>query len=183
MVGNKLIIENLISFKLGNKYVYFHIVLLKKPNDFNIIYQLRKEFPDSFIQGVNYDAIYNYEHIFEILKLSTIAERRNTMCSNKIELDFLLRIVGTNQINEAIKKGGLKIDDYLVFVILGYKLQIDKLKEKITILFGNSEDEIFLNKKILMTKIEKFRIKYNNNFLEEKNILKFLIEIGALINS
>ncbi len=103
------------------------------------------------------------------------------MCSNKIELDFLLRIVGTNQISQAIKDGGLKIDNYIVFVILAYKMQIDKIKQKFIILFGNSEEEIFLDKIFLSRKIEKYKIRFNNNFLEEKNIIKFLKEIGALI--
>jgi tRNA threonylcarbamoyladenosine modification (KEOPS) complex Cgi121 subunit len=171
----------LVSFKIGNKYVYFHTVFLKEPNDSNIINYFRIEFPNIFIQGLNFDIVYNYEHLFEILKISTLAETRNTMCSNKIELDFLLRIVGTNQISQAIKEGGLKIDNYIVFVILAYKMQIEKIKKKFIILFGNSEEELFLDKKILSRKIEKYKIRFNNNFLEEKNIIEFLTEIGALI--
>ena len=130
----------MVSFKIGNKYVYFHTVFLKQPHDPNMINHLRNEFPDIFIQGLNFDIVYNYEHLFEILKISTLAERRDTMCSNKIELDFLLRIVGTNQISQAIKEGGLKIDNYIVFVILAYKIQIDKIKEKLLILFGKYEE-------------------------------------------
>jgi tRNA threonylcarbamoyladenosine modification (KEOPS) complex Cgi121 subunit len=91
-----------------------------------------------------------------------------------------LRIVGTNQISQAIKDGGLKIDNYIVFVVLAYKMEIDKIKQKFITLFGNSEEEIFLDKKILSRKIEKYKIRFNNNFLEEKNIIKFLKEIGAL---
>ena len=170
------------SFKLGSKYVYVHTIYLKKIIDFNVINNLRNEFRDIFIQGVNFDVIYNYEHIFDILKISTLAKRRNTMCSNKIELDFLLRIVGTNQISPAIKEGGLKIDNYIVFVTLANKFQTNKIKQKLIILFGNSEEKIFFDKKILMTKIEKYKLKFNNNYLEEKNIVKFLKEIGALIN-
>jgi tRNA threonylcarbamoyladenosine modification (KEOPS) complex Cgi121 subunit len=171
----------LVSFKIGNKYAYFHTVFLKEDNDSTIINHFRKEFPDIFIQGLNFNIVYNYEHLFEVLKISTLAQRRNTMCSNRIELDFLLRIVGTNQITQAIKEGGLKIDNYIVFVILAYKIQIEKIKQKFIVLFGNSKEEIYLDKKILSKKIENYRIKFNNNFLEEKNIIKFLKEIGALI--
>jgi tRNA threonylcarbamoyladenosine modification (KEOPS) complex Cgi121 subunit len=172
----------LVYFKLSSKYVYFHTSFLKSTDDFNVISQLRKEFPDSFIQGVNFDVIYNYEHIFEILKISTLAEKRKTMCSNKIELDFLLRIVGTNQITQAINEGGLKTNIHIVFVVLGYKIQINNIKQKINILFGNSNEEIFFNKKMLKNKIQKFQMKFNNKYLEEKDIIKFLREIGALIN-
>jgi tRNA threonylcarbamoyladenosine modification (KEOPS) complex Cgi121 subunit len=103
------------------------------------------------------------------------------MCSNKKELDFLLRIVGTNQISQAIKEGGVKIDNYIVFVILACKIQIEKIKQKFIDLFGNSQEEIFLDKNILSRKIENYKEKFNNKFLEEKNIIKFLKEIGALI--
>ena len=171
----------MVSFKIGNKYVYFHTVFLKEANYSTIINHFRKEFPDIFIQGLNFNIVYNYVHLFEVLKISTLAERRNTMCSNKIELDFLLRIVGTNQISQAIKEGGVKIDNYIVFVILAYKIQIEKIKQKFIDLFGNSQEEIFLDKKILSRKIENYKIKFNNKFLEEKNIIKFLKEIGALI--
>jgi tRNA threonylcarbamoyladenosine modification (KEOPS) complex Cgi121 subunit len=171
----------LVSFKLGNKYVYFHTVFLKETNDSTIINHFRNEFPDIFIQGLNFNIVYNYEHLYEVLKISTLAERRDTMCSNKIEIDFLSRMVGTNQISQAINEGGVKIDNYVVFVILAYKIQIEKIKQKFIVLFGNSEEEIFLDKKILSRKIEKYKIKFDNEFLEEKNIIKFLKEIGALI--
>lgn len=171
----------MVSFKIGNKYVYFHTVFLKEDNDSTIINHFRNEFPNIFIQGLNFNIVYNYEHLYEVLKISTLAERRDTMCSNKIEIDFLLRMVGTNQISKAINEGGVKIDNYVVFVILAYKIQIEKIKQKFIVLFGNSEEEIFLDKKISSRKIEKYKIKFNNKFLGEKNIIKFLKEIGALI--
>ena len=171
----------MVSFKIGNKYVYFHTVFLKEDNDSTIINHFRNEFPNIFIQGLNFNIVYNYEHLYEVLKISTLAERRDTMCSNKIEIDFLLRMVGTNQISKAINEGGIKIDNYVVFVILAYKIQIEKIKQKFIVLFGNSEEEIFLDKKISSRKIEKYKIKFNNKFLGEKNIIKFLKEIGALI--
>ena len=119
MVVRQIKNKKMVSFRIGNKHVYFHTILLKEPHDSNIINHFRNEFPDIFIQVLNFDIVYNYEHLFEILKISTLAERRNTMCSNKIELDFLLRIVGTNQISQAIKDGGLKIDSSIVFVLFG----------------------------------------------------------------
>ena len=128
-------------FKLANKYVYFHIVFFTQYNDFLIIDKLRKEFPDSFIQALNVDIIYNYEHLFEVLQISNLAKRRNIMCSNKIELDFLLRVMGTNQISQAIKDGGLKIDQHITFVILAKKYEINRIPQKLIFLFGNSQDE------------------------------------------
>jgi tRNA threonylcarbamoyladenosine modification (KEOPS) complex Cgi121 subunit len=164
---------------MGSKYVYFHTVFLNKSNYFNID-DFRKEFPGIFIQGVNFDIVYNYEHLYEILKISNFAKKRNIMCSNKIELDFLLRIVGTNQISQAINNGGLKINNYAVFVILATKIEIEAIKQKLIGLFGNS-NEILLDNKIKKIKFEKFKRIENYSTLNEKNLIKFLREKGAIV--
>lgn len=168
-------------YKIGSKYVYFHTIFLNKSYHFTID-DFRKEFPGIFIQVVNFDVVYNYEHLYEILKISIFAKKRNIMCSNKLELDFLLRIVGTNQISQAINDGGLKIDNYAVFVILATKIQIKEIKLKLIDLFGDSNDEIYLNNEIKKRKFEKFKISANNYTLNEKNLIKFLKEIGALVS-
>ena len=134
-----------------------------------------------FIQGINFDIVYNYEHIYEILKISNFAKKRNVMCSNKMELDFLLRMVGTNQISQAINNGGLKINNYAVFVIVSTKIQIEEIKQKFIGLFGYSNEEILLDDEIKKRKFEKLKRIANNSTLEEKNLIKFLKEIGALV--
>jgi tRNA threonylcarbamoyladenosine modification (KEOPS) complex Cgi121 subunit len=143
--------------------------------------KLRKEFPDSFIQALDIDIIYNYEHLFEILQISTLAKRKNIMCSDKIELDFLLRVMGTNQISRAIKDGGLKIGQYITFVILAKKYDINRIYQKLVFLFGNSHDEFFTDKLILRKKIEIYKVKYNNVFINEDNTIKYLTETAALV--
>ena len=173
--------ETIRFFKLGKKYVYFHTVFFTQQNDCITIDKLRNEFPDIFIQGLNSDIIYNYEHIFEILKISNLANMRNTMCSQKIELDFLLRIMGTNQISKAIREGGVKIDHYVTFVVLANKRQINKINQKLNFIFGNSVDNIFTDKRLLKKKIEQYKKKFNNDFFDEKNIIKLLTEIAVLV--
>ena len=166
--------------KIGSKYVYFHTVFLDRSYYFTLD-DFRKEFPNIFIQGVNFDIVYNYEHIYEILKISNFAKKRNIMCSNKIELDFLLRMVGTNQISQAINDGGLKINNYVVFVIVATRMQIEEIKQKLIGLFGNSHEEILLDSQIRKRKFEKLKRIANNSTLEEKDLIKFLKEIGALV--
>jgi tRNA threonylcarbamoyladenosine modification (KEOPS) complex Cgi121 subunit len=143
--------------------------------------KLRKEFPDSFIQALDIDIIYNYEHLFEILQISNLAKRRNIMCSDKIELDFLLRVMGTNQISRAIKDGGLKIGQYITFVILAKKYDVNRIYQNLVFLFGNSHDEFFTDKLILRKKIEIYKLKYNNVFINEDNTIKYLTETAALV--
>ncbi|HEX6646572.1 MAG TPA: KEOPS complex subunit Cgi121 [Nitrososphaeraceae archaeon] len=171
----------MVFFKIGNKYVYFHTVFFTQYHDFTIIDKLRKEFPDTFIQALNFDVIYNYEHLFEILRISNLAKRRNIMCSHKIELDFLLRVMGTNQISQAIKEGGVTLDQYITFVVLANKYQINKIYQKLVFLFGNSYDEVFTDKINLRKKIELYKTKYNNDFFDEENTIKFLTETAALV--
>jgi tRNA threonylcarbamoyladenosine modification (KEOPS) complex Cgi121 subunit len=171
----------LVFLKLANKYVYFHTVFFTQYNDLLIIDKLRKEFPDSFIQALNVDIIYNYKHLFEVLQISNLAQIRNIMCSNKIELDFLLRVMGTNQISQAIKDGGLKIDQHITFVILGKKYEVNRISQKLISLFGNSHDEFLTDKMILSKKIEIYKIKYNNEFINEENTIKYLTEKAALV--
>jgi tRNA threonylcarbamoyladenosine modification (KEOPS) complex Cgi121 subunit len=167
--------------RLGNKYLYFHTVFFPQAKDFTIMDKLRKEFPDSFIQALDIDIIYNYEHLFEILQISNLAKRRNIMCSDKIELDFLLRVMGTNQISRAIKDGGLKIGQYITFVILAKKYDVNRIYQKLVFLFGNSHDEFFTDKLILRKKIEIYKLKYNNVFINEDNTIKYLTETAALV--
>jgi len=167
--------------KLGNKYVYFHTVFWARYNDLSIIYKLRKEFPNIFIQALNVDIVYNYEHLFEVLRISNLAKRRNLMCSHKIELDFLLRVIGTNQISQAIKEGGLKIDQHITFVILAKKYDINRIYQKLVVLFGNSHDKFFTDNLVLRKKIEKYKIKYKNDFINEENTLQYIIERAALV--
>ena len=171
----------MVLFKIKNKSVYFHTVFFTQYHDFTIIDKLRKEFPDTFIQALNFTIIYNYEHLFEILRISNLAKTRNIMCSNKIELDFLLRVMGTNQISQAIKEGGVTIDQYITFVVLANKYQINKIYQKLVFLFGNSHDEVFTDKINLRKKIELYKTKYNNDFFDEENTIKFLTETGALV--
>jgi tRNA threonylcarbamoyladenosine modification (KEOPS) complex Cgi121 subunit len=171
----------LILFKIKNKSVYFHTVFFTQYHDFTIIDKLRKEFPDTFIQALNFTIIYNYEHLFEILRISNLAKTRNIMCSNRIELDFLLRVMGTNQISQALREGGISIDQYITFVVLGKKYLIDKIHEKLNFLFGNSHDEVFTDKSILRKKIELYKTKYNNNYFNEENTIKFLTEAAVLV--
>jgi len=103
------------------------------------------------------------------------------MCSHKIELDFLLRVMGTNQISQAIKEGGVTLDQYITFVVLANKYQINKIYQKLVFLFGNSHDEVFTDKINLRKKIELYKTKYNNDFFDEENTIKFLTETAALV--
>jgi len=89
--------------------------------------------------------------------------------------------MGTNQISQAIREGGVKIDHYITFVVLANKRQINKINQKLNIIFGNSVDNIFTDKRMLNKKIEQYKKKYNNDFFDEENTIKLLTEIAVLV--
>ena len=74
--------------------------------------------------------IYNFDHISEVLKISLSAKERDILVARKIEMDFLMRIIGTSQISYAIKIGGIKYDQYNTLVALSDdKLEAKKIRE------------------------------------------------------
>ncbi|MDF2738102.1 MAG: hypothetical protein K0S93_1961, partial [Nitrososphaeraceae archaeon] len=46
MVVRQIKNKKMVSFRIGNKHVYFHTILLNEPHDSNIINHFRNEFPD-----------------------------------------------------------------------------------------------------------------------------------------
>ena len=80
-----------------------------------------------------------------------MARKNNNLLSNKIETDILLRFAGTTQINDAIKKVGLKQENSFILISIGNKAPIEKL---------------FLEIKPFLSKTPF--IKNNQNFLKKQ---------------
>ncbi len=133
--------------------------ILKLDNEHVIlagIKKLRITDPDGFIrsirainsrvavQAIDANFAAGKEHILSILQQSLQAKKRGTMLSKRIEIDILLRLACTNQINKALDEIGLEegINNVLIIVIgkisdlkvarnylaKNYKLNSDALK-------------------------------------------------------
>jgi tRNA threonylcarbamoyladenosine modification (KEOPS) complex Cgi121 subunit len=85
-----------------------------------------------------------------------MAKQNNTILSKKIETDILLRFAGTTQINDAIKRVGIKNEDDFVIIAIGKKIQLNRIFRDIESLLNTTplskNNQNFLKKKFNITK-------------------------------
>lgn len=119
------------QFALMQKVV--ELIQLKKnigePIEF--IERLRERYPDLVIQGVNAKFVLNVEHAKKIISISISAKKSNTLLSNKIETDILMRFACTRQITDAILKVGVKKNNESLLIIIGKQSDINKIFNEI----------------------------------------------------
>lgn len=107
------------------------VLTMKKMNEpISFLDLLRTIFPSLKIQGIREKYILNFSHAKKILTISLTANKENTMLSNKIEMDILMRFAGTRQISDAILKAGIRKNENFVLIAIGKKYILDKLLEK-----------------------------------------------------
>lgn len=78
----------------------------------------RKKFPEVMIQGINPSYIFGKSHIFEIIKIILESNKRKIKIAKRIEIELLMRLVCSNQVDKAIKIGGIKNNNSGCFVLL-----------------------------------------------------------------
>ena len=93
----------------------------------NFLEGLRQKYPDLIIQGINSRYVLNMDHAKKIIAISLAAKKADTMLSNKLETDILMRFACTRQISDAIRKAGLQQKQDFVLVAIGKKSSLDKL--------------------------------------------------------
>jgi sulfur-carrier protein len=73
-----------------------------------LVDMLRAQNNNVSIQAVNANAVYGEEHVRGVIKIVLEAEKRKIMLTNRRETELLIRLAGTKQIAEAIRRVGLK---------------------------------------------------------------------------
>jgi tRNA threonylcarbamoyladenosine modification (KEOPS) complex Cgi121 subunit/molybdopterin converting factor small subunit len=118
------------------------LVRLKKTveDPIGFIESLREKYPRLVIQGITASHILNAEHVKKTIVISLSAQKSNTLLSNKIETDILMRFACTRQISDAISKVGIKKNTDSILIIIGKKPNIEKLYNHIKELL---EDNVF----------------------------------------
>ena len=109
------------------------LIGIKKTN-FDLIGMLdtlRKQHPKLVIQIIRANMILNVNHVKKILRISLTAKNTNTMLSDTLESDILLRFACTRQITDAIKKAGIQSNKDSLLIIMGTKSEIKKTKDVI----------------------------------------------------
>ena len=131
-------ISKRIQFGLMKNII--ELVRLKKtPEDpIRFIESLREKYPSIIIQGIRAPYVLNVGHAKKIISISLSAKNADTLLSNKIETDILMRFACTRQISDAISKVGVKKNTDSILVIIGKKSHLDKLYHEIEDLLTNN---------------------------------------------
>src|SRR5690348_2908087 len=88
---------------------------------------LRQKHTDLIIQGIHSTYVLNLGHAKKVITISLAAQTTNSMLSNKLETDILMRFACTRQISEAIQKVGMKRQENFILIAIGKKQSLDKL--------------------------------------------------------
>jgi tRNA threonylcarbamoyladenosine modification (KEOPS) complex Cgi121 subunit/molybdopterin converting factor small subunit len=88
---------------------------------------LREKYPNVVIQGIRAQYVLNVEHAKKTVAISLSAKKADTLLSNKVETDILMRFACTRQISDAISKVGVKSGSDSMLMILGKKQSFEKL--------------------------------------------------------
>jgi tRNA threonylcarbamoyladenosine modification (KEOPS) complex Cgi121 subunit/molybdopterin converting factor small subunit len=168
-----------VQFRLMNTTV--ELVLLRKTlkDPINFLNSLRKKYPFLIIQGIQDRCILNADHVKKIIAISLSAQKANTLLSNKIETDILMRFACTKQISNAISKVGMKKETFSVLIIMGKKSHINLLFNEIEDLLQNY---IFskANSKLIQKEF-KITKKELDCILSKKQLEEALVERAATL--
>jgi tRNA threonylcarbamoyladenosine modification (KEOPS) complex Cgi121 subunit/molybdopterin converting factor small subunit len=120
-----------VQFRIMNNLL--ELVRFKKTMEdpIRFIESIREKYSDLVIQGIGAQYVLNAEHAKKTVTISLFAQRTNTLLSNKIETDILMRFACTRQISDAISKVGVKNKTDFILIIIGKKSHIDKLFNEI----------------------------------------------------
>ena len=127
-----------VQFSLMNTNV--ELVRLKKTikDPIRFLESLREKYPRLTVQGIHALYILNVEHAKKTIAISLSAKKADTMLSNKIETDILMRFACTRQISDAISKVGVKVNTDFILILLGKKPSLEKLFCEIEDLLENN---------------------------------------------
>jgi tRNA threonylcarbamoyladenosine modification (KEOPS) complex Cgi121 subunit len=103
----------------------FHV-----PDVGNIMESFRKMFPDVMIQGINPKFIFGIDHIFEVIQIVLELNNRKIKIAKRLEMEVLLRLICSNQVDKAIDIGGIKNNCSGCFILLSEnrRLMTDSIK-------------------------------------------------------
>ncbi len=144
-----------------------------------LVDMLRAQHSNVSIQAVNGNSVYGEEHVRGVLRIVLEAEKRKIMLTNRFETEFLIRLTGTNQIAEAMRRAGLKKGTTGCFIafsqdiesILQFERQIKSEFDLNDSVLKPSED-----KRIQLASMLGFTTK-----LDDSEFLQYLLEKAAIL--
>ena len=176
-------IGNVPIYKIDS--IYLVILCTKTLNISNVgtaIKKFREIYPKVMIQGINPNCIFGKEHIFEVMKIVLEANRREMKIAKRLEMDLLLRLICSNQVDKAIDIGGIKNNCSGCFILLSEnrRLMIDSIKylrkmfvkQNLSLLDATTDKIAYI-----CNKMEFRRSNYNKT-----EFLKILTEKAVLVS-
>jgi tRNA threonylcarbamoyladenosine modification (KEOPS) complex Cgi121 subunit/molybdopterin converting factor small subunit len=136
-------------------------------NPGKLVDMLRAQHSNVSIQALNANSVYGEEHVRGVLRIALEADKRKIMLTNRCETELLIRLTGTNQIAEAIRRAGLKKDIALRQFERHIKSEFD-LNDSV---LKPSED-----KRIRLASMLGFTTK-----LDDSEFLPYLLEKAAIL--
>ncbi|SRR5579885_965146 len=147
-----------INFNISNYLVELIRIGKTSTDPIELLESLRIKFPDVMVQGIRSKYVLGVNHAKRIIEISLAAARTETLLSNRIETDLLMRFAQSRQINEAIHKVGLKKGEDSILIVMGKKSLIDKLvsdiAEIIKPIIPFPDNANFIKKEFTITKKE-----------------------------
>ena len=144
-----------------------------------LVDMLRAQHSNVSIQAVNANSVYGEEHVRGVLRIVLEAEKRKIMLTNRCETELLIRLTGTNQIAEAIRRAGLKKDT------AGCLIAFSQDSESIRQLERQIKSEFELNDSVLEPSEDKrIRLASMLGFtkkLDDSEFLQYLLEKAAIL--
>ena len=143
-----------IKLKIGRNLVDLISIKAKHGLDQSFLDSLRKKYPKLIIQAVSSKFILNSSHAKKIVMLSLDSKKNNTLLSNKIETDILMRFACTTQISDAISKAGMDPNCSFTIISIGGKPTQEKLYKELEPYLSKSKinNETFLKKEFQISK-------------------------------
>jgi molybdopterin converting factor small subunit/tRNA threonylcarbamoyladenosine modification (KEOPS) complex Cgi121 subunit len=144
-----------------------------------LVDMLRAQHSNVSIQAVNANSVYGEEHVRGVLRITLEAEKRKIMLTNRCETELLIRLTGTNQIAEAMRRAGLKKDAAGCFIAFSQDIQSLRQFER------QIKSEFDLNDSVLKPSEDKrIRLASMLGFttkLDNGEFLQYLLEKAAIL--
>lgn len=144
-----------------------------------LVDMLRAQHSNVSIQALNANSVYGEEHVRGVLRIALEADKRKIMLTNRCETELLIRLTGTNQIAEAIRRAGLKKD------IAGCFVAFSQDSESLRQFERHIKSEFDLNDSVLKPSEDKrIRLASMLGFttkLDDSEFLQYLLEKAAIL--
>jgi tRNA threonylcarbamoyladenosine modification (KEOPS) complex Cgi121 subunit/molybdopterin converting factor small subunit len=144
-----------------------------------LVDMIRSQHNNVLIQAVDANAVYGEEHVLGVLRITLEAQKRNIMLTNRCEIELLIRLAGTDQISEAIRRAGLKKDVAACFIAFSQDNEAIRQFEQWI------KSEFDLNNSVLKPNEDK-RIRLASLLgsrakLDSRKFLQYLLEKAAIL--